>query len=208
MLYGGIYMKEYLKKYVEENYKILKILCICFFIGLVVGVIIFLFIDNGIKNELIGTMKNTLDLSKNDNFDNINIIKNGMMSNAILIAIIYFCAITLFAPMLICLTDVFKGFSIGLYIPVIFSIFGISKGLLVTLLIVIIPNLLYVPTFIFLSSNAIKFHYFLFENRESSAMIGVIRELVYILISFSIIILSVVLEQLLTLNVINIYITL
>lgn len=198
-------MKEFLKKYIEENYKVLKILCLCFCIGLIVGIVLFMFLDNGIKNELVGTMKNTLDLSKADNFENINIIKNGMISNAIIIGVIYFCAITLFAPMLICITNFFKSFSIGVYIPVIFSIFGVSKGLIVTLLIVIIPNLLYIPAFIFSSTNAINFHYFLFENKDSSFMLGIVREITYILISFSIIILSVVLEQLLTLNVINMY---
>lgn len=198
-------MKEYLKAYIEENYKIIKVVGICLVSGLVIGSFIYVFIEDGIKNEFIATLKNTLDLSKANNFENINIIKNGMIANGILIFIIYFCSITILAPMLICMTTFFKSFSIGMYIPIIFSVFGISKGLLVTLLIMIIPNILYIPAFIFSSTNAIKFHYYLFEEREKNIILTCLKEIIYILISFSIIILSVVLEQLFVTNVINIY---
>lgn len=196
-------MKEYLKVYVEENYKIIKIIGMCFLIGLVVGVIFFGFVNDGIKNEFIGSLKNTLDLSKNNNFESINIIKNGIVANFILLFIIYFCSITLIAPILICMVTFFKSFSIGIYIPIIFNVFGASKGIIVTLLLVVLPNLLYIPAFIFSSTNAIKFHYSLFENKESGILFNLIRELVYIFIAFSIIILSVVVEQLVSLNVIN-----
>lgn len=196
-------MKEYLKVYVEENYKIIKIIGMCFLIGLVVGVIFFGFVNDGIKNEFIGSLKNTLDLSKNNNFESINIIKNGIVANFILLFIIYFCSITLIAPILICMVTFFKSFSIGIYIPIIFNVFGASKGIIVTLLLVVLPNLLYIPAFIFSSTNAIKFHYSLFENKESGILFNLIRELMYIFIAFSIIILSVVVEQLVSLNVIN-----
>lgn len=205
MLYGGICMKEFLKKYIEENYKILKIISICFIIGLVVGILVYAFINDGIKNEYIKTLKNTLDLSKDSGFENVNIIKNGMISNGILLFIIYFCSITIIAPMLICMTTFFKSFSIGIYIPVIFNVFGVSKGFLVTLLLVIIPNILYIPAYIFSTTNAIKFHYFLFEKKDTGVIFGLLKELIYVFISFSIIILSIVLEQLVTLNVVDIY---
>ncbi len=196
-------MKEYLKVYVEENYKIIKIIGMCFLIGLVVGVIFFGFVNDGIKNEFIGSLKNTLDLSKNNNFESINIIKNGIVANFILLFIIYFCSITLIAPILICMVTFFKSFSIGIYIPIIFNVFGASKGIIVTLLLVVLPNLLYIPAFIFSSTNAIKFHYSLFEKKETGLLFNLMRELMYIFIAFSIIILSVVVEQLVSLNVIN-----
>lgn len=198
-------MKEYLKEYIEENSKVLKILSICFILGLFAGIFTFCFINDGIKNEYISTLNNTLELSKNNNFESINIVKNGIISNGILIFIIYFCAITLIAPLLICMTNFFKSFSIGLYIPIIFSVFGVSKGLVVVLLLIIIPNIFYIPTFIFSSTNAIKLHYFLFEKNKEHFITYLLREGIYVFVSFSIIILSVVLEQLLTLNVINIY---
>ncbi|MDO4282864.1 MAG: stage II sporulation protein M [Clostridia bacterium] len=198
-------MKEYLEKYIKENYKILKITCICFIIGLVVGMILYLFVSDGIKNEFTMTLKNTLELSKSSNFENINIIKNGVISNAILLFMIYFCSITLAAPVLISMITFFKSFSIGIYIPIIFNIFGISNGLLVLLLLLIIPNILYIPAFIFSVTNAIKFHYLLFEESETSMIFKCLKEFIFVLISFSMMILSIVVEQLLTTSVIGIY---
>lgn len=196
-------MKEYLKVYIEENYKVIKIIGICFLIGLVVGIIAFGFVNDGVKNEFITSLKNTLDLSKNNNFESINIIKNGIVANFILLFIIYFCSITLIAPILICMVTFFKSFSIGLYIPIIFNVFGASKGIIVTILLIVLPNLLYIPAFLFSATNAIKFHYSLFERKESGILFNFMKELVYIFIAFSIIILSVVVEQLVSLNVIN-----
>lgn len=198
-------MGDYLKRYIQENYKVIKIISVCFIIGLVVGVIVYSFIDSGIKNEFIKSLKSTLDLSKNSNFEHINIIKNGIIANGILLSIMYFCSVTLFAPILICTTTFFKGFSMGIYIPVVFSVFGFSNGILVLFLLIIIPNILYVPTFIFSATNAIKFHYTLFENKESGVFFSCLRELIYIGISTSVIILSIVVEQLLTTTVINLY---
>lgn len=196
-------MREYLKGYVEENYKVIKIIGMCFLIGLIVGIIFFGFINDGIKNEFIGSLKNTINLSKNNNFESINVIKNGIVANFILLFIIYFCAITLLAPILICMVTFFKSFSIGLYIPIIFNVFGVSKGIIVTILLVVLPNLLYIPAFLFSCTNAIKFHYLLFEKKESGFLLSIMRELIYVFITFSIIILSVVVEQLVSLNVLN-----
>lgn len=197
-------MKNYLEKYIGENLKIIKILGCGIGVGVVIGIFLFQLFSTELKQEFITSIIETLDIAKSRNFENINIIKNGIVSNILLISLVYLAAITLIAP--ICITGInfFKGLSLGLYIPTLFYIFGFGKGLLVTFLIVILPNVIYLPSFVYLSTNAIRFYYMLVEKNNKLSLI--IKEIYKIIISVSLIILSVLIEQILSFAVINLYI--
>lgn len=200
-------MLEYIKEYVKDNFKSIIVLLSCIIIGIVVGIFVFCFMNDGTKNELIKTLNETLSYSKNENFQGINVIKNGMISNFILVIILYFAAITLIAPGLVCIINAFKGFAIGLYIPTLFQVFGFGNGILVLLLLVIIPNIVYIPAFIYLSINSLNFHSHITMLTGSGNKIRVIiKEIYKLILGFSIISLSVIMEQLLSLGVIHIYI--
>ena len=123
-------MKKYFKEYISQNFKVLTILFICLIIGIVMGVAIYHILDDGVKTELINTMKSTLDLTKQENFQGINIIKNGMISNIILTLIIYLISLTLISPYLISILSITKGFAIGIYIPTLFQIFNFGNGII------------------------------------------------------------------------------
>ncbi len=197
-------MKKYLINYVIENSKMLKIFLICILIGIVSGIVMYGFSSDNTKEELKGVVVNTLNISKQENFEGINVIKNGITTNLILIALIYFSIITMISPVIISLLNVTKGISIGIYIPIIFSIFGVSKGMLVLLLLVLIPNLFYIPAYVFLSTNALNLHFAIVNKSENKASL-LVKQIAFIVIAFSFVFLSIVIEQILSLNVIDIY---
>ena len=199
-------MLNYIKEYVNDNFKSIIVLLSCMIIGLVVGIVVYQFISDGTKVELVKTLKQTLDYSKQENFQGINVIKNGMISNTILIIIIYFSAITLIAPGIVSCINVFKGFAIGLYIPTLFQVFGFGNGILALFLLVVIPNIVYIPAFIYLSINSLRFHYEILDGSNENKMTLIFKEGCKLIMGFSVIALSVILEQLLCMGVINIYI--
>lgn len=196
-------MKEKIIGYIGENIKSIIIILGCIIIGIIVGIFLYQVISSGIKNDLVQTMKNTLELTKGENFEGINIIKNGMISNLILVAVIYAMSLTLISPYLISMLSFFKGLAIGMYIPTFFNIFGVSKGILAVLLLTIIPNLIYIPSYIYLSVNSIKFHFSLLTNE--SKMIIFTKEFFKVILGFSIMFLGVILEQLTSYWVILLY---
>lgn len=207
MLYGEFCMLDYIKEYINNNFKSIVLIFSCLIIGLVIGIITFNFMTSGTKTEIIQTLNNTLSSTKSENFEGINVIKNGMISNGILVLILYFSSITLIAPGLVCMTNIFKGFSIGIYIPTLFYVFGFGNGIIALLLLVIIPNLIYIPAFIYLSINSVSFHYELIEAKENGGGIKItIKEMYKLILGFSVIALSVIIEQLLSLGVIHMYI--
>lgn len=204
MLCGGFCMKKYLLKYVSENYKIIKIMIICLLVGLAVGILIFQMLNQEVKTELINSIKSTLDISKSNNFESINIIKNGVKSNLLITSIIYLVAITLIAPICICGINFLKGFAIGIYIQTLIGVLGFGKGILAILLIVVLPNVIYLPSYIYMSTNAINFHYLILESDNKISLL--VKESYKIVITLSLMMLSVLIEQLASFGVINAYI--
>ena len=197
-------MKNYLEKYISENIKIIKILVISVVVGIIIGIMLIHFFNNELRQEFVGSIKGTLDVAKSGNFENINIIKNGIMSNIIVVGLIYLAAITLIAPICITFINFFKGLTIGMYISTLFYVFGVWKGLLASFLIVILPNIIYFPTFIYISTNAIKFYYEITESKNKLSLI--VKETYKLIIAISLIILAVLIEQLSSFGVINLYI--
>ena len=133
-------MKKYLRNYIEENFKILSIIFFCIIIGLVVGIIFYNVINPTLKEEIIKSMRQTLELTKQENFTGINVIRNGMVANAVLVMIIYLISLSLIAPYLMSVLSISKGLAIGVYIPTLFQIFGPSKGIVALLLLDVLPN--------------------------------------------------------------------
>lgn len=196
-------MKKYFKEYISQNFKVLTILFICLIIGIVMGVAIYHILDDGVKTELINTMKSTLDLTKQENFQGINIIKNGMISNIILTLIIYLISLTLISPYLISILSITKGFAIGIYIPTLFQIFNFGNGIIAMILLIIIPNLVYIPSYVYMCTNSINFNYNLINGENKMSLI--IKEIIKIVVGFSIMFLGVILEQFTSLGVISLY---
>lgn len=197
-------MKNYLKNYIEENFKVLSIIFFCLIIGLVVGIILYNMIDPNLREEILKSMRQTLELTKQENFTGINVIKNGMVANIILVMVIYLISLSLIAPYLISILTISKGIAIGVYIPTLFQIFGPSKGFVALLLLVILPNLIYIPAYMYISTNSLKFNCMI-VSKENSKTSLVAKESIKLLIGFSIIFLSIVVEQLTTLGVISLY---
>lgn len=199
-------MLNYIKEYVNDNFKTIMFFLTCIIIGLVVGIVVYQFILEDTKIELVKTLNQTLEYTKQEDFQGINVIKNGMISNIILIVIIYFGAITLIAPGIVSIINVFKGFAIGLYIPTLFQVFGFGNGVLALVLLVIIPNIIYIPTFIYLSINSLKFHYNILGKNKENKISLIFKEGCKMVMGFSVVALSVILEQFLCVWVIKIYI--
>ncbi|MEG2348244.1 MAG: stage II sporulation protein M [Clostridia bacterium] len=199
-------MRSYIQKYIDENKLKIYSILICLIIGLVVGFFTYKFTSASIREELNKTIKTTLELTKQEGFQGINIIKNGIASNILICFIMYLSCITIVAPGIVCIINSLKGFSIGIYIPTIFYVFGFWNGIICFFILVILPNLVYIPSFIYLSVNAINFHNVLVDKfNEKSKLKVVTKESIYLIVTISIMSFAIVIEQLASIGVINIY---
>lgn len=186
-------MKKYLKNYIDNNLKNIFTIFSFIIIGLVLGIFIFNISNESDKIDIVESAKKILDISKSENFEGINIIFNSLKSNILIITIVYFAALTLIPQILINLISMIKGISLGIYIPVLFNIFGINNGILVLLILIIIPNLIYILAYIFLCNNSILIHRNIIE--EGIKFSTFCFEIVKVVITISLMLVAVILEQ-------------
>lgn len=198
-------MKRYLSKYINENTRGIVIFLGLILIGILVGIISYNFIPQTNKQELLNSIKTTLDLSKQSDFNGIDILKNGLTSNLFLISIIILASLTFIAPIILCVIFAIKGFALGIYIDILFNIFGFGNGLLTMLLLVIIPNIFYLPAMIYIGVNALNFHYNISDKSTSSYLTPIVKQCYQLCIAMAIIILSIIIEQSLSYIVFSIY---
>ena len=188
-------MSNSIQKYIRENIStILKILFI-YFIGVAVGIIIFIFTD--IKTEYVDIVSGVFEGVKSDNFEGINVIANGIKNNIIYIGILYFSLITIIAPLIICFFVFLKAIVTGIYLCTLYSVFGVFNGILVSLISVIIPNIFSLIGYVIICTNIINL-FKLISQGEKADIRQIIVHIYYLLISISLISFSIVLEQLMT----------
>ena len=188
-------MSNSIQKYIRENIStILKILFI-YFIGVAVGIIIFIFTD--IKKEYVDIVSGVFEGVKSEDFEGINIIANGIKNNIVYIGILYFSLITIIAPLIICFFVFLKAIVTGIYICTLYSVFGIFNGILVSIVSVIIPNIFSLIGYIIICTNIINL-FKLISQGEKADIKQLLKHFYFLLISISLISFSIVLEQLMT----------
>ena len=127
-----------------------------------------------------------------------------MISNILLTGVIYLLALSFICPYLIGSLSLLKGFSIGLYVPTIFYIFGLKNGIIATSLMVVLPNIFYIVSFIYSCTNAYNLNLKLM-NKEGTKIMIIAQEIIRIAVSFSFVFLGVFIEQLTSNYVLSLY---
>lgn len=201
-----IRMKRYILKLLEENKKSIKVFAFCLLLGLVTGFIAYNFLTADNKHELVSSVKVTLDICKDESFVKVSILQNGLKSNLYMIILFLIVSTTIVAPLVFCAIYFIKGFAIGIYISVIYSIFGFWNGTLSNFLINVLPNIIFIPIYIYIGIKTIDFHYYVCGENTIGEKLKrlVILGYAYI-ISMPFVFLSLVIEQVVFPVILNIY---
>ena len=195
-------MNKSIQKYIVENLHTISKLLIIYFIGIVIGIILFNL--SGIKTDYVDIVRNVFDSVNEENFKSINVILNGLKNNALFIGLLYLSLITLIAPIVVCVLLMLKAIITGIYICCLFSVLGIGNGLIAVFLSVILPLLFTLSAYIFISTNIINL-YISFTSDGKIEIKDILKNIYWLIISFSLISLSVVLEQVMTGIIFNLY---
>lgn len=196
-------LKKYLESYIRENKVDILIVITLLLIGLVIGAGIYFCVRDNVKLEAIDSIKQVLDISKEETYVKTNIILNGVKRDLLLIGILTILSVTLFGKWIIYFITVLKGVSIYIYVTLLFNIFGVWWGLLINLLLVILVNLIYIPAFIYLIVNYLVVNFNIFKAKVNAG--SIYKTVLSVLSSFVLMISSNVIEQIASTVVLNIY---
>lgn len=194
-------MNKSIQKYFLDNISTITKFLIVYLVGIVLGIVIFNL--TGVKQEYVQIIKNILETVKQDNFEGINIIANGLKNNAIFILMLYSSLLTIIAPIILTVFLIIKAAATGIYMCTLFSIFGAFKGILVVSSAVVLPFLICTLGYIIICTGIINLAA---KIREKIDFREIVKQGYWLLISFSLISFSIVIEQLMSEVMFNIYV--
>lgn len=185
-------IKRTIENNIYDNVKIYTILIIIFFIGIVLG-IIFVNNTNQIQQEQISQyINNFMDKIKNgDQISPLLIIKSSIISDCIIVLILWCLSLTIIGMPLIYMVILYKGCSIGYSISSIIATLGIYKGVIFIIGTMLIPYILYVPSILALAVNGINSCKLVIDNRrKDNIAIPMFKHTIFCVLMLGIIVLS------------------
>lgn len=170
-----------LYNHILNNKRGYLIVTILFFIGLIIGVV---FINNA-KTTQIEEINNYLNEIVNnvkayENIDYGNLLKQSLTSSFIIIILLWFGASTIIGIPVVYGTIIVKGFSMGYTISSIINCFGIGKGITISLAIMLLHNIIFIPTMLATSVSGVKLYQSIMKNKDrENIKIEIIRHTIF-----------------------------
>lgn len=196
------WFKEY---YISNKHDILMVISLIL-IGIIIGGMLYIFSGSVVKDIAIAEVKEVFEISKAETYVKTNIVLNGIKADVILICVLFFFTLTLFGKYLIYFVMLLKGVALSIYTIILMNIFGPLWGSLVVFMLVILVNLIYLPALIYITVAFLGVNFNLFKARINSLNAGNITKVVLaVILSFMVMFSSVIVEQIVSSVVLNIY---
>ncbi len=163
--------------------RIFKVLILLFILGLLFGVISFIFMD---KTSLENYTLNYVDLISKNNFDYIKGLINTLISNYKYLSILWIFGIIFFLFPLVPLIIIYRGISIGLMISSIIYSFKL-KGFLYALIMLFPAKIINELIYIIMSYYSISFSLKIYNAIKTNKSINITsfsKNYFYILLIF------------------------
>lgn len=185
-----------LYNHIKNNKRGYLIVSILFFLGVIIGVF---FINNLQDNtiEEINTYLNELvsNAKTYEDIDLFNLFKESIVSNIIVILLLWFGASTIIGIPIVYGTVLYKGFSIGYTISSIIACFGIGRGILISITIILLHNIIFIPSILGASVSGIKLYQSIMKNKESNNIkIEILRHTLFCILMLLLMLVSSVVE--------------
>lgn len=192
-----------LYNHIINNKRGYLIVSILFFIGLIIGV---LFINNAKEvqiNEINNYLENLVQqVNKSEVIDYINMLKESIISNFIIIILLWFGASTIIGIPIVYGTVIFKGFTIGYTISSIIICFGLGKGMLAVLSILLLHNVILIPTMFAASVSGLKLYKSIMKNKDrNNIKIEILRHTIFCALMLILMIIASLIETYISTNI-------
>lgn len=188
--------------HIVNNKKDYLIAILLFLVGLIIGV---MFINNVSENQFIEIdeyIKNLVNTIKSiENIDYINIMKESMLSNLMLIIIIWIASSTIIGIPIVYGNLIFRGFVLGYTISSIISSLGILNGIIFGTTSLFLHNIIFIPVLLAASVSGMKLYKSIIKNREKeNVKIEFFRHTIFCVIMLLLLVIASLIEVYISTN--------
>ena len=169
--------KDLLLNHIYENLKSYLIVIIIFIIGIIAGVIFINNTNETQSTEIRNYINSFIESLKQDyHIDKVQLIKNSISDNLILIVSMWFIGSTVIGIPIVMGIIIFRGFCIGYTTASIIGVLGVQKGILFLFTTIFLQNIIFIPVIICMAISCIKLYKSIMKDkRKENIKIEIIK---------------------------------
>lgn len=145
---------EYIKKYKITYIGVIVI----FIIGMIIGVCMCFKVTENEKQEIKDYLQESMETFKNNQENKKSIFAQTFFNNIKFSFIVWLLGCTVIAGFTIYILMIYKGFLIGYIISIIISIFGVQQGFNYLFPLLILQNIVFIPSVFLLATSGIRLY--------------------------------------------------
>lgn len=162
-------LKLRIKQHIRENRGQYFLISVIFLAGIMVGNYKVTGLEGDVSNYLLRLIDNYLQVGVAGSLDGSSILWSAFLSQAKIIAAIWFLGLTVIGLPLILAVVFLRGFSLGFTVGFLYQEKALT-GILITLISVLPQNLVYIPFLMMWAVIALNFSIFIVKGRNSSVI--------------------------------------
>ena len=199
-------ISEVLYRHISSNSKEYIIVTLLFVIGILFGVLFINNMEESQNSDIFLYYKNFVEKIKT--VEKINIfllIKDSIIRNLLLGLILCFFGTTLIGIPVVFGIIIYRGFCLGYTISTIISVSGIGSGLIQALSLLLLQNLLYIPSIIAIAVSGFKLYKSIVKDKnKNNIKLEILRHIIFSGLMLGILCLSAVVEVVISTNIFRI----
>ena len=189
-------ISKIISNHIYENLKSYIIVTIILLIGIVLGVIYINNINQDLANEIKEYINNFVNtLKDNYTIDKVELMKNTIISNSILVVTMWFVGSTVIGLPIVLGIIAYRGFCIGYTISAALITLGSPGGIIFSISSMLLQNLLFIPAILALGVSGIKLYKSIMKDkRRENIKIEIIRHTLFSIFMLIILLVASVIE--------------
>ena len=194
-----------IKEHILNNKKEYAIVTLLFIIGIFLGVFFINNMGEIQKSEVTEYMNNFIGRMKSvENLNYVELLKSSITQNILLAIILWFFGTTVIGIPVVFGIVIYRGFCLGYTISVCITIMGLPKGILFVLILLFLQNVLFIPAILALAVSGFKLYKSIVKDRnKENIKIEVLRHTIFSLIMLVVMIMSSLIEILISTNILK-----
>ena len=189
-------ISKIISNHIYENLKSYIIVTIILLIGIVLGVIYINNINQDLANEIKEYINNFVNtLKDNYTIDKVELMKNTIISNSILVVTMWFVGSTVIGIPIVLGIIAYRGFCIGYTVSAALITLGSPGGIIFSISSMLLQNLLFIPAILALGVSGIKLYKSIMKDkRRENRKIEIIRHTLFSIFMLMILLVASVIE--------------
>lgn len=189
-------ISKIISNHIYENLKSYIIVTIILLIGIVLGVIYINNINQDLANEIKEYINNFVNtLKDNYTIDKVELMKNTIISNSILVVTMWFVGSTVIGIPIVLGIIAYRGFCIGYTVSAALITLGSPGGIIFSISSMLLQNLLFIPAILALGVSGINLYKSIMKDkRRENIKIEIIRHTLFSIFMLIILLVASVIE--------------